>query len=572
MLASIVLAAPFAENDGFVYKGASCKTGYSSARGWCIKDAAYAFTTSNALMNDYNKDLDELLVHKLSVLVKSGENVVGDAPVEFSNTGSKQVEILYLDGTTGYPKQTTLSPYDSVIVETAQNGNADLSFIVDESGYVPKFKVAPVWMDDEDIVDPTKDALTRVSRIDAEQLSDIQGVKKQNIDQVVRSLTTLQNFKEVTHKGNTNMDDILDADVESAHMEADGENGFIKVVVKTLKGIKEFLVNGIKNAFRAVGWVLRQIGLTLVKVFKAVKAFFAWEDVVLTHKWLEQNLLKVRKASPKFIKDNEVKTVEKLKEMRDKTSGQIDSVIDMLKGQVPKEAEQIKNPAPESQYLMTVVSQNAKLIEFNGQTTSSLYPHLVTLDSAISNSTSRLDKVKEALKNAMVAVGKGLKTVSIFVLTTLLNLAKVLFHLFDDILIIGVSVASIVFYGVTELLWDMFTLKVELPFISDFYRKHVGGSELTLLSVSLLPSAAVATWAYKATHWGKAPFTQETPVNDMVLTNKMFSPKSIQKRDADDLVEVLLVILYVALEMLFFIAFFPFSLFFWWWFPWFDFY
>ena len=519
---ALILAAPYQEIAGLVYKGTFCKNGYLSTKGYCVKDTQYEFSTSNTLMNDYNKQLEELLVHKLTVKVKSGETPVGDAPVQVTNTGAKQVQILYLDACTGLPKQDILSPCDSVIVETSANGNAAVSFVIDDStGYVPKLKVAPVWMEDEDtIVDVTDDALDRVSNVNAEQLSKIEGVKQQNIKLVIASLSAMQDFKENSkYKATDDIDHVNDSDVKSADVKK--ENGFIKVIVNTFKGVVEYVLNTIKSAFRALGWVLKQIGLTLLKVFNAVKAFFAWGDVIRSHQWLEKNILNVREESPKFIKNNEAKTIAGLKKLKGDVGQKVDAIVDQLHGKAPQEMQQLKNPAPQGLYMMNIVSQNAKLLEFTATTDGTLENHLMVLEEQLPKNETRLGRIGEALKNALSAVGSGAKKVSIFIVTAVLRLLQAVFDLFDDIIVLGVKLASIVFYAVTELLWTILTFQITIPFVSSLYAKLTGGSKISLLSLVLLPSAAVATWAFKATHWGKAPFVADEPVNDTDLVTLM---------------------------------------------------
>ena len=525
----LAFAAPYQETTGMVYKSTSCKTGYSSTKGgYCVQDAQYEFTTSNTLMNDYNKQLDELLVHKLTVNVMSNDVPVAEAPVQVVNTGGNQVQIMYLDGYTGLPKEDILSPYESIIVETAPNGAASLSFVIDDStGYVPKLKVAPVWMEDEDkIVDVTDDALNRVSNVNAEQLSAIDGVKQQNIITVISSLSAMQEFKENSKfKTTDDMDHVQDSDVKSAVVKE--ENGVIKAIVKTFKGIVEFVLNTIKSAFRAIGWVLQQIGLTIVKVFNAVKAFFAWGDVIRSHQWLEKNILNVREESPKYIKNNEAKTIDGLRKLKGNVGQKVDSIVDQLHGKAPQEMNQIKNPAPQGQYMMNVVSQNAKLLEFTATTDGTLENHLMILDEQIPKNETRLGRIGEALKNALSAVGSAAKKVSIFVVTAVLRLLQGIFDLLDDIIVLGVKIASIVFYAVTELLWTILTFSVTIPFVSTLYAKLTGGSKISLLSLVLLPTAAVATWAFKATHWGKAPFQPEEPINETELVALMKGDKEV---------------------------------------------
>ena len=523
LYSSLVLAAPFQENDRFVYKSNACTSGYLSVKGYCVKNTDYDFKTTNTLMNDYNKQLDELLVHKLTINVNSGDTPVGDAPVQVLNTGSQSVNVLYLDGYTGLPKQQILGSYENVIVETAQNGNAALSFIVEDgtSGYIPKLKVGPVWMENEVVVDVTQDALDRVSNINADQLSAIQGTKQQHVKSVIASLSALQEFKEndTRFKLNDELDRVQDSDVKSAHVKQ--QNGIVKVVVDTVRGAVEFVVKSIKNALKAISWVLKQVGLTLVKVFHAVKAFFEWRDVIKSHQWLEKNLLAVRQESPKFIKGNEAKTIESLKKLKGDVGQKVDSILLQLHGKAPKELELVKNPAPQGQYLMNVVSKNAKLLEFQDATESDLQYHLQSLNTIVPRNETNLDKVRDAVNKALVAVGHGAKKVSIYIVSAVLKALQAVFDLFDEVIVLGAKTAAIVFYAVTELLWTVLTFQVSVPFVNELYAKLTGGSKISLLSLILLPTAAIATWAYKATHWGEAPFPQQEPINELELVGVM---------------------------------------------------
>lgn len=139
---------------------------------------------------------------------------------------------------------------------------------------------------------------------------------------------------------------------------------------------------------------------------------------------------------------------------------------------------------------MTVVGQNAKLLEFTSTVPEPLVEHLDTL-STVKNSTVA-DKVKQAL----AFIGNGIKTVSIALVSVLLQIVKFVFNLFDDLIQLGVNVLSTVFYAVTEILWFVLTFTVTVPFVSDLYAVITGGSKISLLSLILLPTAAVATWYF----------------------------------------------------------------------------
>ena len=515
LLSLLAYSVPTQEQElGLVYKAMSCELGYERMSGYCVQeDANISFTTKTTLMHDYTKELKEVLVHKLTVMTSNGKDVAAQVPVKIVNTGQSTISIMYMDTKTGYPKQESLSAYDSVTVESAQNGLAQLSVLVEETVDIT-VEVAPVWMENAKQVVITKDALHRTSIISEEQLRTLTTNDKQ-IQIVLDSLVSMETFKPFPTKDST-FQDIDEADIKSAKVVK--KDRFFQVVVRTIKGVFQWVINSFVKAWRAITWVFAQIGKALVNVFHAVVAFFDWKDVIASHQWLEKNLLHLSVTSGPTIENNNKKLNETLYKWKGDMNTKIDSIVDAIKGKQPTPISPVDPDTPaQGQYLMTVVGQNAPMMSIKGDS-SEMMGSLMILEKETKGVNSTLgDKISNAFK----AIGNGVKAVSVAIVVAVIKVLQLAFNLFDDFLILGNIVLGVIIGAINKILWSILTFVVYIPFLSELHSKLTGGSKLSLLSVILLPTAALATWSYKATHWGKAPFDAQAPVVETELSDLM---------------------------------------------------
>lgn len=313
------------------------------------------------------------------------------------------------------------------------------------------------------------------------------------------------------------------------------------IFTKTAQGIKAVItlvVDGITRVFETILDCARHVYETIQVIFSQVKVFFSkiyewlafifnWGDILRTKEILCHTNLAAMDSIKRSLSDLEALSEKGIDFAKDKVTeifaalvGAVEdntSIIDFFKGNVRDLPEGKPIEAMSNNLLLNKFRQNAdeatypsrehglSLATFDSGKFDKFLAILTEYASDIMNTT--------AFAEAMAYFTTSVTGVDAFLLNTLKGFLKIMEGL-AQVVLSTVSLLVKAFFAIAEyildLLRDLMTCEIKIPFLSQLYRK-IANAPLSLLDCIALIAAVPATTIYKIAS-GKAPFVDEAAV------------------------------------------------------------
>lgn len=331
---------------------------------------------------------------------------------------------------------------------------------------------------------------------------------------------------------------------------------FVEVVkfifTKTVQGIKAVItlvVDGITRVFETIIDCARHVYETIQVIFSQVKVFFTkiyewlafifnWGDILRTKDVLYHTNLAAMDNIKRSLSDLEALSEKgidlakaKVTEVFNALIGAIEddtSFIDFFKGNV--------RDLPEGKPI-EALSNNILLNKYRENADEAVYPSQGHALSLATFDTGKLDGFLNTLKEyvsdiantpafaeAMAYFTSSATGVDTFLLNTIKGFLKIIEGL-AQVALSTVSLLIKAFFSIVEymldLLRDIMTHEIKIPFLSQLYQK-IAGAPLSLLDCIALIAAVPATAIYKIA-FGSAPFSDKTAVETFkkAIDNKL---------------------------------------------------
>lgn len=308
----------------------------------------------------------------------------------------------------------------------------------------------------------------------------------------------------------------------------------IKVLVKcVVEGVERAwhgVMNWMEQVFDVIGNVFKTIGVALEKAWRWLGFMFAWDDILVTSEAISYQFEQGLEAANTLLLKMSEPFQKKAKELKKDIQDGFGSLIAKFGGSLSDTSRQ--NPQPDERFakaqsanaVMQGLQGNAKTtlrhgavrvfgeyrVEGQPPSTSAevrgIVDSLLQIASQI-ETHDEFSKVGDYIDDAV----RNSKDVSSFLGKALAALLQLLSALAQT----GVDFAAQTYDVLTKgaasaiaALKNAITAKIEIPFVSDFYREHISkGQDLTILSISSIIAAIPATLVYKFMY-DKAPLTR----------------------------------------------------------------
>ncbi len=299
-----------------------------------------------------------------------------------------------------------------------------------------------------------------------------------------------------------------------------------ELVVNTAEGIArafESVFQGIAEMFRKVGEAIVEV---VTKIVKFVQALFGWEDILITNNMLQLAINDTLDSAAGFFDTTVVGWVQsqvgELKKGIDQVFDELESTL----GGVDPEAEQARHGKHE----MTGSMQSS--MEDNRVSTDMVQNQMQREPDGIQAATQKVtrtadDPLKQFLNMVEVSYKSNIEGHMVSALKTfnpqsidelfsqgLATAVKALRPMIQfavdvggELLIMGIRLVGRVLQAIKSIL----NTSLNIPLVSDFYKKH-SGQELKVMDIATLLVAAPMTIIYKLVLGGKdlqAPFTKD---------------------------------------------------------------
>lgn len=314
------------------------------------------------------------------------------------------------------------------------------------------------------------------------------------------------------------------------HFVVDTTEAIIKICVTMGEIVYNFVAQTVSDVLNVINWLLGQIEIDLEKLINWLGFIFEWDDIVTTHKVISNLTVQSVKYFESLLGNSEqiittyfdgliskVQTMPALQIPDGKDFNLLNVQTGIADNVTPQQAQQLSRiqNSPGTTFSSYQLTNSGML---TGTIPAKALPQTTTDPSTEELIKTFVADLEKTLEDFLTNCG-GLITDIINLINdselTISNLAKVIssdllvtiLELFRDLLIDLIDIVEIF----VQIMLDIFTAKIPLPFISGLYESIVG-SDFTLLDCLSLLIAIPTTVGYKMMS-DKAPFPYDSATN-----------------------------------------------------------
>ncbi|NQZ09957.1 MAG: hypothetical protein HRT35_22630 [Algicola sp.] len=285
--------------------------------------------------------------------------------------------------------------------------------------------------------------------------------------------------------------------------------GVITAVVEIAGKVLEFVIECIADILRAIGWLLYQIGVAIVKFIQWLGFIFNWGDILIT-----KNALKAITLTNMRMLAN---SIDALKTSAQHGFEQFEqalgirgqhSELQQAMSQLPQSPQISDLPAnsPQAHYALTHFLNGLPSAHLESDVSlkidEKVAPFMQYLEQLERNEADAIEQFYQQLKGLAVD-NLASNNIGDFFAQLLESLTTDIVRLAKEVVLLALDIAKVVFESVIDLLDS----KIYIPVLSWLY-KQLTGSDLSIMDLLCLVSAVPATILCKIIS-GSAPFTQD---------------------------------------------------------------